>query len=1064
MPEPTDYLRRWDFSEGSGTTVTSQTADADNLAIQGTGGAWVTNPTLPGLDAVGYHFARSGDGRAQTLITGSDLFGASEEYTVAVRAALNDDDQNSDLVMPTAATADTSAVGYLSPWGDDRIWAGHAVAGVYQEVSNSYDADGDPHWWVVTCTNNGDGTVTVRLYLDDHLVAFGSKIANADAVNVTRICVANIYNGGQSRGCDCTVYGLRVYSRALTAAEVPTLGEAPGGSNTAPVAVAGPDATWNEGAVVALDGSESADAETPAEDLIYTWTVTNAGGTSLVTGDLMDADQPMAMFHAPAVVVAATVTLQLQVSDGALSDTDSVAITIDPMPPGDEHFPHAGLHASVELLLGGVWVDLTTISGGSRVVSPTQGPKVTITRGRRDWSEDPTPAECSMTLYNPDGLFSARNPLSPYYGLLGRNVQLRVVVHHANDYIRFWGEVASWPQTWEPTETLVQVPIKAYGILHRLGQWNDPIQSVLRHQIPLLLSDLVGYWPLTDRGVATTTRLSSGVEGGERMRIVGTTRPNFAAYDGFVASEPIPEVDNAEFRGDVNFYPVVSGQAALQFAFLMHVPEGGDTDNQTVVQCETSANASSWRLRYLTTGGGSISLRCFNDNGTSLLDTGALQGSLNGKDVWVVVQLAKRTSGASGINWDVYVFEPGGNPEGTTRSGTLTTSAGLGRADQILIDTGGGLTGVAVGHVTVQSRLQSPEVLVEALAGYAGEPAGRRIERNCLEHDIPFTSVGDLDDTESMGPQSVGTFLEIVQEAARTDLGMLYEARDMFALGYRTRLTLYDQPAQIAMTYGAGQLHEFEPIEDDQDIRNDITVQNPDGNSARRILRSGPLSVLPPPDGIGRIPDTFDVNVVEGRLDSHAAWRLLLRTVDEARYPTIAVELANPQIDEMQMHAMTEADVGDRLTVDTLPVWLSPEVASQLIQGYEEELYLYRHLLRWNCTPESPYRAALVGDVAAVTAATPRAGTSGSETAASFNAGVATSLSVATTTGPLWTTKAASFPFHIRVGGVVLNVTNITGAASPQTFTVTAAPVNGVTKTIPAGSAVQVEPLPRVRL
>jgi hypothetical protein len=62
---------------------------------------------------------------------------------------------------------------------------------------------------------------------------------------------------------------------------------------------------------------------------------------------------------------------------------------------------------------------------------------------------------------------------------------------------------------------------------------------------------------------------------------------------------------------------------------------------------------------------------------------------------------------------------------------------------------------------------------------------------------------------------------------------------------------------------------------------------------------------------------------------------------------------------------------------------------------------------------------------------------------------------VATTsaTTPLWTTAAADFPFDIAIDGERITVTNITGASSPQTFTVQRA-INGVTKAHPAGTPV----------
>ncbi len=65
-----------------------------------------------------------------------------------------------------------------------------------------------------------------------------------------------------------------------------------------------------------------------------------------------------------------------------------------------------------------------------------------------------------------------------------------------------------------------------------------------------------------------------------------------------------------------------------------------------------------------------------------------------------------------------------------------------------------------------------------------------------------------------------------------------------------------------------------------------------------------------------------------------------------------------------------------------------------------------------------------------------------------------TSFTVAIASGHLWTTSAAQFPFDIIVGGERMTVTAISGASSPQTFTVTRS-VNGVQKSHLAGVAVK---------
>jgi hypothetical protein len=84
-------------------------------------------------------------------------------------------------------------------------------------------------------------------------------------------------------------------------------------------------------------------------------------------------------------------------------------------------FPATPLPLRGEFFIVGQWVDIT---GRIRLSD-----EINITgRGRNTDQGRPVPLTCTFTLNNRDGLFSNRNPLSPYYGVLPRNTPVRFSV------------------------------------------------------------------------------------------------------------------------------------------------------------------------------------------------------------------------------------------------------------------------------------------------------------------------------------------------------------------------------------------------------------------------------------------------------------------------------------------------------------------------------------------------------------------------------------------------------------------------------------------------------------
>ncbi|MFE6354385.1 hypothetical protein ACFVOO_16305 [Streptomyces rochei] len=81
-------------------------------------------------------------------------------------------------------------------------------------------------------------------------------------------------------------------------------------------------------------------------------------------------------------------------------------------------FPEDPLGLRVELLIDGSWTDITADVY-------TRAP-ITHQRGIRNEGTSAEPASVPITLNNKSGKYSNRNPMSPYYGLIGRNTRVRL--------------------------------------------------------------------------------------------------------------------------------------------------------------------------------------------------------------------------------------------------------------------------------------------------------------------------------------------------------------------------------------------------------------------------------------------------------------------------------------------------------------------------------------------------------------------------------------------------------------------------------------------------------------
>lgn len=623
---------------------------------------------------------------------------------------------------------------------------------------------------------------------------------------------------------------------------------------------------------------------------------------------------------------------------------------------------------------------------------------------------------------------------------------------------RFYGEVASFPPRWEASTNDAYVSIECAGLLRRLNQGIDPPASGLRVAI-LEQAGLFNYWPL-DGGPGTTYSLDIGGTSSLTSRFyaypaTGPNAPVFTYGSGDLgtylpASFQMSSDGTGYMRGDVG-----SGAATMAVDFLFKTPRVGELTMQFKDYSDfywainVSGNFDSLQVAFTDPSTGPVAF-------APVVTDIAKDGLLHHARLQVV------QAGADS-NWALLI--DGATVSSGTQVGYNLNGMSMVQFFYDMVPSAPQLqTPVSLGHVAVwENTLPSASDLYIAANGYIGEAAGDRIERIATAAGYSITTIGDPADTQTMGPQYSEGLLTQLRDAEGTDFGTLGEPRDSFGLLYRTKRSLYNQVAKATIDYSARQLSPpFEPVDDDQQTRNDITVTKRDAGSTQASVDTGALSTQEPPNGVGRYADSVTVNTeTEGSLPDIAKWLLNQGTLDEARFPSVTVNFSAASITPAIESAVLSLDLGDLLVISNMDALGIYDDVSLLVLGYAETITPAEHVIQFTCGPASSYNVAVWGS--AVGSGPDRYDTGGSTLAAAYTSS-ATSLSVSTAAGnALWTTTLAEFPFGIYVAGERMTVTAITGASSPQTFTVTRA-VNGVSKAQSSGAAVRLWDTPRYAL
>lgn len=608
---------------------------------------------------------------------------------------------------------------------------------------------------------------------------------------------------------------------------------------------------------------------------------------------------------------------------------------------------------------------------------------------------------------------------------------------------RLRGEIPAWPpRRHDESGNDLTTPIEPAGLLRRLGTGAPLLKSPMRRHIPALFP--LAYYPLEEGRQGDVRAADATLNANAGLLVVQGME--FAKDSDLLGSASLPTLtDNARMSS-----PAVPGKetGSWSVSMMFRISESNfptDATEHQILRFLTAGSAAVTWVVSLELSGTSptMRVRAFDadgvqlDNRTAGHDAAVAAGAPGLLDDWRRLRVRAVEVGAD-LNWRFDWIDLDGSTWG---NGATLTSTGAGRPSRISTTFGSGVKGMALGHLSMWGvqfeaaylHTGQPAALGGAAStqGLRGETTRAFLDRLGGQEGIALEITGPAE--ERLGPVPSGTFLDLVQQAAATEMGLLTEDRSALGLEHRARETLYNQGVALTLDYSNGQIFDpFDPTDDDKDIRNEITAKRREGSEATAVLEEGPLAVQPPPEGIGRYATSVETIVdSDNQLPDQAGWRLHVATADEMRVTKLHLKMGNPRMRAL-IDDVLRLDVGSRIQIINLPDDLPPDGFDLLIMGYREEFGVNRWDITFTCVPASPWQVGVLED-----AEVSRADTDGSELATAVDADD-TSLLAHTTSGPYWTEDPADVPLDVRVGGEVLTVSEIEPGAWDQ-FTRTVA-------------------------
>lgn len=681
-------------------------------------------------------------------------------------------------------------------------------------------------------------------------------------------------------------------------------------------------------------------------------------------------------------------------------------------------------------------------------------PEQQITKIDRGYAAEGTirPTKVTCRINNVTDDYRPTNPTAAVYGVAGRNTPFAVTCESST---RALCEASSWQPDQDlgfnaaAGRGLRWVDLEAQGLLRRIGQWTEPLRSAMYRQVNQF-STLTGFWPLDDgRDSTQLINVTSGPDGAFSGVTLGDAEsPGGGATSvkqtaaGLISGTFLPASNAAGWQISVAFkLPAIPSSGTGQPFFQWYMANG---DRWTL-----SANNASYTVDVITQAG------------VSLLSSVVGFGTGAEPNKWITMRMRCAQSGAN-VDWQ-WAWYAEGAPVVWGTSGLYAgavSALNKWRAYGQPI-TDGAWYAYVYGVTGVADDLLSAGITA-SFNGFPGERAGARFLRLMSENGLTGRVVGSSTTTAPMGPQRPDTLINLIKECADTEDALVFDRRDGIGVDFRTRNSRYGQTPVLALTFGPDVQQPMIEQLSDLGVTNSVAITNRGGGTASAVRTTGPLSVLPPPDGVGEYKGGSDlkINVANeaAQLQNTANWYLSRGTVEGSRYPSVTVDLqASPAL----RTAACLLDVGDLLRI----TGRDPDPIDLQVIGISETIGTHRQTLTFTCIPGAIFQQVGLYN---------NTFTRYDSRATTLNAGVTSTATTLVLTFPTpsdaWSRTAANQPYDLMIAGERIRVPvggmGAVAGSGPYTQTITGAvrSINGVVKAQLAGAPVHTADVARYAL